>query len=480
MNPTEFFLYLIYGYAMITMGVFAVSQKDIKVINFSIVKSLKYLGYFGIINGISEWMIMIIKLDFHPDLYYYLSNASLIMRALAFTFLLYFGLDLLPLRDRIKKITLKLPVVFFVLYIGSFFFLCVSHGINYHLADTKHNVQLLYNIMGFPSCSLSLVSIYIIAWVSCIITAAALYVNAWLIEKTKSFKISTKYRNLAWVFIVYGFMEGLLVDKADFFPANLINKDLFVEYLAVTPLFVKAFVGFVIYFLLIRVIDTFSWEQEQKLNQLEKHKIASEERTKLGMGIHDSIIEELHEVGSKIESLYEDKDEDQKKIILKEIKNDLNKTISKTRDFISTNALDKIDLENLKDNLEQLTQNLNKSLKTKIDLECRISPYMAGYLSPEKSTLIYYIVQEAINNIIECCKADYVNVLLEGRYDFLYIIVEGNGKKACLKNLESEQKAGINSIKEKARRAGGWIELERVKKGVRIELRVPWEEAANE
>jgi NarL family two-component system sensor histidine kinase YdfH len=69
-NITEFLLYLIYGYAMITMGIFAIVQKDTKIMNLALVKSLKYLGYFGITHGISEWNYMIIKLEFcHPYLH---------------------------------------------------------------------------------------------------------------------------------------------------------------------------------------------------------------------------------------------------------------------------------------------------------------------------------------------------------------------------------------------------------------------------
>jgi len=51
---------------------------------------------------------------------------------------------------------------------------------------------------------------------------------------------------------------------------------------------------------LIKVIDTFGWEQKEKLNRLEKHRIASEERRKLGLEIHDSIIQSLYAAGLKV------------------------------------------------------------------------------------------------------------------------------------------------------------------------------------
>ena len=40
MNPINILLLLIYGFAMITMGMFALNQKDRKQVNVSIIRSL--------------------------------------------------------------------------------------------------------------------------------------------------------------------------------------------------------------------------------------------------------------------------------------------------------------------------------------------------------------------------------------------------------------------------------------------------------
>ena len=45
MSILEFLLYLIYGFSMITMGIFAVMQKDSRLMNINLIKSLKYLGF---------------------------------------------------------------------------------------------------------------------------------------------------------------------------------------------------------------------------------------------------------------------------------------------------------------------------------------------------------------------------------------------------------------------------------------------------
>ncbi len=466
MSVTEFVLYLIYGFAMVTMGIFAILQKDTKIMNLSLIKSLKYLGGFGIFHGISEWISMIIKLElchpyYHTEVYY----GNLIIKAISFAFLMYFGLDLLPLRDRYKRIILKTPIILTLLYLLGFFFLMSKYGVDYHHTNNTYNIITLRYLLGFPSC---------------IISAIALYINAGLIEKTKSVIIAKRYKNLAWVFIVYGLLEGLLVSKAEFFPANLINKELFVEYFNFNPLFIKAFIGFVINFLLIKVIATFSWEQEEKLNQLERFKIASKERRKLGLEIHDSIIQELYAAGLKIEYLSINKEENKKRDILEEVKNDLNNAINKTREFISTTALGKIKLEDLNDSLEQLVQMFNDNQSIKINLESQISPYTTGHLSPDKSTQIYYIIQEAISNVTKHSEAEEASILLEGRYDFLYITIIDNGKGISQKNINPDKNFGISSMQDRTERVGGSFIIGKAKKGTRIEMKIPWEKPKGE
>ena len=462
MPITDFLLYLIYGFAMVTMGIFALLQRDSKIMNLPLIKSLKFLGLFGITHGISEWVSMIIRLELcHPHYYTGVYNFNLFLKAISFAFLMYFGLDSLPIRDRYKKIFLKAPIILLLIFVGGFTFLIYNYGTDYHILNTKFNIISIRYLMGFPSC---------------IITAIALYMNARLIEKTKPVKISNRYKKLAWVFIVYGILEGLIIAQADFFPANIINREFFVEYLNIKPLFIKAFVGFVIYYLLIKVIDTFSWEQEEKLRQLEESRIAAKERRKLGLEIHDGIIQDLYAAGLKVEYLSANKDGDNRRDVLDEVREDLNNAIKKTREFISITTLGKIKLEDLKDNLEQLVEMFNQHQNIKINLKCEISPYSIDNLSPAKATQVYYIIQEAISNVIKHSEADYANVILEGRYDFLYITVIDNGKGIYLEDINPEKQFGINSMKERTKRVGGSLVIERINNGTEVKLKIPWEE----
>jgi len=123
-------------------------------------------------------------------------------------------------------------VLFIINFLG-YVILIKNYGLDYHKLNPKYSIITIR---------------YSLALTSGIASATGLFLNSRLIEKQKSIKVAKRYKQLAWVILFYGLLEGLLV----------------------------------------KVFETFSWEQEERLRKLEKHKIASEERRKLGLEIHDS------------------------------------------------------------------------------------------------------------------------------------------------------------------------------------------------
>src|SRR5690606_1398743 len=103
----------------------------------------------------------------------------------------------------------KIPIILFAAWLGGFIFFILSYGLDYHISNPKYNILTLRYLMALPGG---------------IISAIALYLNAKLIEKRKLNKIAGRYKSLAWVFLIYGFLDGLIVTKLDFFPANVINN----------------------------------------------------------------------------------------------------------------------------------------------------------------------------------------------------------------------------------------------------------------
>ena len=60
-------VYFLYGLSFYTMGICAWLLGSQKASAFTFVRSFKYLSYFGIIHGITEWMLMVLYMDFFPE-----------------------------------------------------------------------------------------------------------------------------------------------------------------------------------------------------------------------------------------------------------------------------------------------------------------------------------------------------------------------------------------------------------------------------
>ena len=225
MYKEYFFLYLIYGFVFILMGIFCWREKDKELPGLTIIKSLKYLALFGIIHGITEWLTMIIIVGLYPDIKLHLYNLNQVLKAISFLFLSLFGLDLLPIREKYKKIILLIPVIGFFLYLVGFLVLVAQYGLDYHLENIQFNIIAMRYAMALPSG---------------ILAAVALFMNAKIIADHKSIKMANRYRGLGLIFLINGLLEGLFVSESNFFPANLINKELFMEYLKLPPLSFKS------------------------------------------------------------------------------------------------------------------------------------------------------------------------------------------------------------------------------------------------
>lgn len=456
-----FLVYLIYGFAMINMGVFCLKEKGDNRTSLSLLKSLKYLGWFGIIHGISEWITVVIIANLYPDYNQYLYNAAQILKALSFAFLMYFGFDLLHMKREYKNLLKIIPIILFILCFIVYIILIKNKGLDYHMLNPKFSIIVIRYSLALPSG---------------IVSAISLILNSKLIAKYQSIKISKRYRQLAWVILFNSFLEGLFVQNGDFFPSNIINREMFYGIFKIESLFLKTIVGLLINYLLIKVIDTFSWEQEERLRKLETHKIASEERKRLSIEIHDNIIQSLYAAGLKLEFILINTDEKKLSEKLNDIKDDLNNTIDKTRKFMTSRELDVVEIDDLISEIEEVVKNYNDNQNIKFNFVYEISSRIKEDLSTEKSTHIFYIVQEAICNVSKHSKASKADIILESTYDMINISVIDNGIGIKKGALHKDKHFGIDSMKERAKLIGGKIEIKNLKKGMKVNIQILWED----
>lgn len=110
---------------------------------------------------------------------------------------------------------------------------------------------------------------------------------------------------------------------------------------------------------------------------------------------------------------------------------------------------------------------LATALRTEIDrvrrrTGCRVELEIEGLeetLSGELAMCLYRIAQEALNNAIKYANATLIRVSLLCDYEWVVLEVRDDGQGFDLRDLEQELGIGVSGMRERARLAGGTLEL---------------------
>ncbi len=464
--PREyFFLYLAYGAVYIGFVTFAPFKKYDDVSHLSLVRSLQYLVLFGVTHGLSEWVTMVVISELYSEYYISLFIGKQFLKALSFAFLIRFGLELFPEKSKIRRFRFGLPLGLFLLWSVGFGVLMLRNGVWYHIHVPQFNTVMLRYAMGLPGG---------------LITAWALRLQVQGMQERRLWEIAHKYNHLALIFFLYGLVDGLVVRKMEFFPANIISNQAFKEWFGFPIQLIKISIGIAIILLLGRVVATFGWEQAAALRRLERKKIEDDERRKLGLEIHDSIIQSIYGSKLQIEYLIDTAEMDSTKEHLQRVKVNLAETIRKTREFIHSTVLEQISFDDLTLSVQELAQTFNKHQRIQLTVESHIEDCPLEEISARASSQIYYIIQEAINNVIKHSKASKAKVTLLVKAGEIHIKVIDDGTGFSLVALEDKSQFGFDSMKARARSIGGVLNVKSRKDGVEVELMVPMEGIINE
>ncbi len=462
MDSYYFFIYLVYGLVFIAMGIYASGKKEESVIHIPLVKSLKYLGAFGVTHGLSEWITMVVITDLYAGQYVYLFYFKQFLKAVSFTFLLYFGLSLLFQKEKYCRFVRMLPVLILVIGGTGMIVLIVQYGWNYHIEHPQYNSVLLRYFMGLPGG---------------VIAAWALYRQAMMMDNKRLYDIQVKYKRLAMIFLFYGLVDGLIVRELDFFPANVINNTLFIEWFGFPVQILKILIGIGIVYVLVQVINTFEWEQKEKMKKLEQQKIAYEERKKLGLEVHDSIIQSMYASTLKLRFLLRKNENRSEQVTntLQEVITDLGDAISKTREFISESTMEQVELSELQNRIRSMVEDYNSNSGVSIVVSLDDHDFIpTGELTTEETTQIYYIVQEAVNNSIKHSKGTFTKVTLKSKANALHIKIIDDGVGFSLNKVNPKINFGIKSMRERAEQIGGTLNIRNRKLGTEVELVILW------
>ncbi|ABR49370.1 integral membrane sensor signal transduction histidine kinase [Alkaliphilus metalliredigens QYMF] len=454
-------LFFVYGLAFFSMGIAAFLQNTSEESSFPLLKCIHYLGFFGIIHGITEWIIMLRITNMVPQYQLNLLLLGTFTNALSFAFLWMFGAKLLQKEGKVKLLIEGLPWLLFGLWL----------------------MAVIASYMRYQTTSLHWIFIedtmsrYFIGFPGALISALALYKNAKHMEQLNIVTASLQLKGMAIAFGVYGVLAGVVVKNKQIFPSNIINRENFFNLFGFPVELGRGISAIIITILFVSVIKVFQWEINKKIKRLTKHQIVSDERKKMGQELHDVIIQNLFATGLQVENIIEM--EPNSKFIkdLHYIKNNLNVTITHVRQFIEQVASAKIQIEDLKLRLTGLVDNFQRVCNIPIELQYKITEVTLGSLSQEKATQIYYIVQEALSNAIKHSEANRITIDIKTTLNTVGATIKDDGKGFGLQQIPKGGHYGLVSMKERAANVNGLLDIKSNEKGTRVTITIPWEES---
>jgi two-component system, NarL family, sensor histidine kinase YdfH len=457
-NP-YIWLFFFYGLAFFTLGTSALQQKMRHSSEFPLMRWIHLLGLFGILQAMSEWMIMLrvtgAYLGIDPLLYL----AETFLSAFSFAYLLSFGIALI-VTERLKHLNLHIWIPWMIFMLWCFFYF--GH---YYVGpgDSYSHIQLFNQL-----------SRYLLGFPGSVLAGSALFINGRQLKQMKLIRYARLYYGAGALFICYGITAGIVISLIGVYPA-VINHQEPISIAWRLPIeFFRAGAAIGITILTIRLFDSFIWEMQQRLNDYSQQQLILKERKKTIRMVHDQIIQRLFGAGMHIENMME-LDAAHYPEHLRTLKEELNQTILEARSFLQTFSEPSLIMEDFQDNLQNLIDRFKLNNKANLDYEYHVPPMVLGRISAEKNTQLYYIIQEALINIQKHSKAQNVKIIVNSTLQDLVIRIIDDGVGITLTS-DSSKGFGIQSMKERADNINAEILFERRQKKTVITIMVPWEE----
>jgi len=199
-----------------------------------------------------------------------------------------------------------------------------------------------------------------------------------------------------------------------------------------------------------------------------------EERERIGMDLHDGVIQSIYAVGLNVEDAAERLDESQGEVRagLQKAIDDLSKVIRDIRSYIFDLRPQVSRVSDLPSALGELVRDVR--VNTLMDAELTVAGGVDARLDEERALALFHIAQEALNNVSRHSMASAVRVQLTGDGGAVRLEVEDNGVGFEVTENGPWEKQGIRNMHDRARAIGADLVVDTERgRGTRIRVEVP-------
>jgi signal transduction histidine kinase len=199
--------------------------------------------------------------------------------------------------------------------------------------------------------------------------------------------------------------------------------------------------------------------ENARLNRQSRRLAVLEERERIGMDLHDGIIQSIYGVGLALDfarmALDENPVEARKKI--EESISSLNSTIRDIRAYILDLRPRQFHGDDLKQGLQRLVDEFQSNSLTRVTL---MGPEDGLVDFPsQNATALFHICQESLANIAKHARAQYAEVHLWTTRDRVLLEISDDGRGFDLRKMSITLGHGLSNMHSRARKVGGDVEI---------------------
>jgi signal transduction histidine kinase len=199
--------------------------------------------------------------------------------------------------------------------------------------------------------------------------------------------------------------------------------------------------------------------ENARLNRQERRLAVLEERERIGMDLHDGIIQSIYGVGLALDyarmALEDDPKQSYQKI--EQSIEALNTTIRDIRSYILDLRPRQFQGENLKQGLQRLVDEFQVNSGTRASVGGP-EDGLVDFPSPN-ATALFHICQEALANIAKHSQAKQAEVRLWTARDRVLLEITDNGRGFDLSKMSVTLGHGLSNMHVRARKVGGDVEI---------------------
>lgn len=458
-QPREFFelnsslVFFVYGQVFFVLGL-AIALQSRRHSRLALSPSLGWLAAFGVTHGLHEWGHVFIPLQAQyadPVLVTVLRLAQAILLALSFSFLFQFGAELL--RERWRWLT-TIPLVLTVLW------------------------GLLFVMPGFAVGDVALPSVwarYLLGFPGALLAAWGLRYQAE--RQIKPLGLQHIYRTLRLAGLAlgaYAVLGGLVVPAAPFFPANWLNHELLLAWFGVPVYVFRSVTGLVMTLAVIRALEVFDLEVDQRIEELEMEQSLMAERERIARDLHDGNIQQVYTVGLMMEAAQRKLPADPEMAAerIGRAMAGLNEVIASLRAYMHTLQREPLELP-LDEGLRRFAADERYTGLMEIDVDVDLLPDLE--LNSAQVNHVLAIVNEALANAARHAQAQRVQITALQSNGDLQLTVRDNGRGFAPRR--QPEGYGLRNMQDRARLVGGRVSItSEPGQGTAITLTMPCKE----